>query len=113
MATADVEHVLVVPTQLFHDIVYIQGFTHDVEKYLDRLLDAKNTSYRPRPDMEEDPSFKQLIPYVIFPIICPQENLRELNTKRAKPLWAARRGFAGFLLISLRFSCGNIIGNII
>ena len=66
MATADVEHVLVVPTQLFHDIGYIQGFTHDVEKYLDRLLDAKNTSYRPRPDMEEDPSFKQLIPYVIF-----------------------------------------------
>ena len=66
MPTADVEHVLVVPTQLFHDIGYIQGFTHDVEKYLDRLLDAKNTSYRPRPDMEEDPSFKQLIPYVIF-----------------------------------------------
>ena len=66
MATADVEHVLVVPTQLFHDIGYIQGFTDDVEKYLDRLLDAKNTSYRPRPDMEEDPSFKQLIPYVIF-----------------------------------------------
>ena len=66
MSTADVEHVLVVPTQLFHDIGYIQGFTRDVEKYLDRLLDANNTSYRPRPDMEEDPSFKQLIPYVIF-----------------------------------------------
>ena len=66
MATADVEHVLVVPTQLFHDIGYVQGFTHDVDKYLDRLLDSTKTSYRPRPEMEEDASFKQLIPYVIF-----------------------------------------------
>ena len=39
-----------------------------------------------------------------------QENLRELNTKWANPLWAA---FAGFLLISLRCSCGNIIGKTI
>ena len=54
MATADVEHVLVVPTQLFHDIGYVQGFTHDVDKYLDRLLDSTKTSYRPRPEMEED-----------------------------------------------------------
>src|SRR5262249_32770278 len=26
----------------------------------------ENTSYRPRGEMEQDPSFKQLIPYVIF-----------------------------------------------
>jgi predicted NUDIX family phosphoesterase len=30
------------------------------------LLSPSNTSYRPRSEMEADPSFKQLIPYVIF-----------------------------------------------
>ena len=30
------------------------------------LLNPEHTSYRPRPDAEQDPSFKQLIPYVIF-----------------------------------------------
>lgn len=60
------EQILVVPTELFRRIGYFQGFSADVEKYLDELLNAGHTSYRPRGEMEEDPSFKQLIPYVIF-----------------------------------------------
>jgi len=66
MSTVDMEHVLVVPTQLFHEIGHVQGFTERVQPYLDVLLDPDNISYRPRSAMEEDPSFKQLIPYVIF-----------------------------------------------
>ncbi len=66
MSAVEVEHVLVVPTELFHKIGYFQGFLNDVEKYFDTLLDPAITSFRPRPEMEEDPSFKQLIPYVIF-----------------------------------------------
>jgi predicted NUDIX family phosphoesterase len=61
-----VEQVLVVPTSLFHEIGYFQGFCPDVEPYLKTLLDPAHTSYRPRDEMEEDPSFKQLIPYCIF-----------------------------------------------
>jgi predicted NUDIX family phosphoesterase len=61
-----VEQVLVVPTSLLHDLGYFQGFSADVERYKSRLLDTRHTSYRPRPEMEQDPSFKQLIPYVIF-----------------------------------------------
>ena len=57
---------MVVPTQLFHDIGHFQGFTSDVDRYLSVLLDPANTSYRPRGEMETDPSFKQLIPYVVF-----------------------------------------------
>ena len=66
MNQADVEHVLVVPTDLFHSLGYFQGFTADVDTYLDTLFDVENISYRPRPQMEQDPNFKQLIPYVIF-----------------------------------------------
>lgn len=61
-----VEHVLVVPTMLFHEIGYFQGFCPDPDRYLKTLLDPAHTSYRPRPEMEDDPSYKQLIPYCLF-----------------------------------------------
>jgi predicted NUDIX family phosphoesterase len=60
------ERVLVVPTELFHRLGYFQGFTGRLDRYLHELFDPANTSYRPRHEVEEDPGFKQLIPYVIF-----------------------------------------------
>jgi predicted NUDIX family phosphoesterase len=60
------ERVLVVPTERFHQIGYFQGFSTNTSAYLEHLLDAKHTGYRPRAEVEEDPSYKQLIPYVIF-----------------------------------------------
>lgn len=66
MSTVHTEQVLVIPTQTFHDLGYFQGFTSDVDLYLPTLLDPNLTEYRARGEMEEDPSFKQLIPYVIF-----------------------------------------------
>jgi predicted NUDIX family phosphoesterase len=60
------ECVLVVPTKLFHSLGHFQGFSADADRYLDTLLDPKQLSFRPRSEVEEDPSFKQLIPYVIF-----------------------------------------------
>lgn len=64
--TQQVEHVLVVPTVLFHEVGYFQGFSANVAPYLTTLLDPAYVSYRPRDQMEQDPSFKQLIPYCIF-----------------------------------------------
>lgn len=61
-----VEHILVVPTLLFREVGYFQGTTTKVEPYLKTLLDPNYTSFRPRDAMENDPSFKQLIPYCIF-----------------------------------------------
>lgn len=61
-----VEHVLVVPTLLFREVGYFQGFCTDVAPYLKTLLDPAYISYRPRDQMENDPSFKQLIPYCLF-----------------------------------------------
>lgn len=60
------EHVLVVPTELFRELGYFQGFSADVDRYRPSLLNPALTSYRSRDEMEQNPEFKQLIPYVIF-----------------------------------------------
>jgi predicted NUDIX family phosphoesterase len=60
------ERILVVPTALFRELGYFQGFSSDVSRYLPRLLEGDHIDYRPRGEMEDDPSFKQLIPYVLF-----------------------------------------------
>jgi predicted NUDIX family phosphoesterase len=60
------ERVLVVPTALFHRLGYFQGFCGEVDRYLGELFDPRNAGYRPRREVEVDPGFKQLIPYVIF-----------------------------------------------
>lgn len=60
------ERVLVVATELFHRLGYFEGFCHQVERYLGELLRPENGSYRLRHEVERDPGFKQLIPYVIF-----------------------------------------------
>ncbi|APZ96713.1 phosphoesterase [Fuerstiella marisgermanici] len=63
---APVEHVLVIPTAVFHELGHFQGFCGDSQRYLDVVLDPIHASYRPRNEMEQDPSFKQLIPYCVF-----------------------------------------------
>ena len=65
-AEAQTEHVLCVPTLLFHQIGYFQGYLRDVDRHLEALLDPAFTSFRPRQEVEDDPSFKQLIPYCLF-----------------------------------------------
>ena len=66
MSTVQTERVLVVPTDVFHALGHFQGFSSDCDRYLAGLLRPEQMSYRPRSVMENDPSFKQLIPYVIF-----------------------------------------------
>lgn len=66
MSAVETERVLVVPTEVFHELGHFQGISRDVSRYLERLLTPEMMSFRPRGEMEEDPSFKQLIPYVVF-----------------------------------------------
>ncbi len=63
---ASVEHVLVIPTPVFHELGHFNGFCNDTDRYLQVILDPVHASYRPRPEMEQDPTYKQLIPYCIF-----------------------------------------------
>ena len=60
------EHVLVVPTSLFHQLGCFQGFCRDIGRYVEPLLQSDQADYRPRSEMETDPGYKQLIPYVLF-----------------------------------------------
>ena len=66
MSIVDIEQVMVVKTELFRQCGYFQGFSDKIQDYLPVLLDPANTQYLPRDRMEQDPSFKQLIPYCIF-----------------------------------------------
>ncbi len=66
MNTIGSERVLVVPTAVFHRLGYFQGFCGEVDRYLGELLRPEHLSYRPRHEVEHDPSFKQLIPYMVF-----------------------------------------------
>jgi predicted NUDIX family phosphoesterase len=66
MSTVAEEKILVVPTSLFCKLGYFQGFTADVGRYLPHLLEGDHLDYRRRGQMEDDPTFKQLIPYALF-----------------------------------------------
>ena len=66
MADLPDEHVLVVPRADFEKAGAFQGFCGDTAAYLPLLLDAARTSWRPRASVEDDPSFKQLIPYCVL-----------------------------------------------
>jgi predicted NUDIX family phosphoesterase len=54
-----------------------------MDRYLPALLEGDDLSYRPRGEMERDPSFKQLIPYVVF---------RHIDRDRAAWLFQYTRG---------------------
>jgi len=67
------ERVLVVPTSVFHSIGHFQGFSTESKRYLDGLLRVEHLSFLPRNEVEEDPGYKQLIPYVIFRYTDPRD----------------------------------------
>ncbi len=60
------EHVLVIPAALIDSIGAFNGFESDVDRYLDKILQSDQLSFQPRSRMETDPSYKQLIPYVVL-----------------------------------------------
>ncbi len=61
------EKVLVVPRGLLNEIGAFEGIRTDgLDSAVGRLLDAENHTFMDRAAAEEDPDFKQLIPYCIF-----------------------------------------------
>jgi predicted NUDIX family phosphoesterase len=64
--TTHSERVLVVPAAEFDRLGRFQGFCGEAERYLNALLVPGLAQFRPRSEVEEDPSLKQIIPYVIF-----------------------------------------------
>ncbi|MCF0234171.1 MAG: phosphoesterase [Thermoguttaceae bacterium] len=60
------ERVLVLPTRLFREFGYFQGFSAEAGARADALLRSPELRFMRRGDAERDPEFKQLIPYVAF-----------------------------------------------
>jgi predicted NUDIX family phosphoesterase len=59
------EHVLVVPEAALARLGAFKGFRRGPE-LLAPLLDSPGLEFRPRAEVETDPSVKQLIPYAVF-----------------------------------------------
>jgi predicted NUDIX family phosphoesterase len=60
------ERVLVVPSTELDRLGRFQGFSPEAERYLSALLLPELMEYRPRSEVENDPGYKQIIPYVVF-----------------------------------------------
>lgn len=60
------EEILVIPRELFDELGSFQGIETDVLRYLEAILDPANNFFMDRAKAEEDPAFKQIIPYALF-----------------------------------------------
>lgn len=75
------ERVLVIPTERFRAAGDFHGFRPADETFLAAILDPAAFQFRPRCEVETDPGFKQLIPYIVL--------------KNGSDLFHYRRGSAG------------------
>lgn len=75
------ERVLVIPTEQLQRAGYFHGFRRAEASLRDAILNPAGFQFLPRSEVETDPSFKQLIPYVVL--------------KHRDELFHYRRGSAG------------------
>src|SRR6266436_5636918 len=61
-----IENVLVIRRSLFDELGAFQGLNFEPEKYLKAFFSRGNTFFLPRDQAENDPTQKQIIPYVIL-----------------------------------------------
>jgi predicted NUDIX family phosphoesterase len=75
------EQVLVVERGVVEEVGMFHGLAFDVDRYLDKIFVPGVPRFMPRSAVETDPSFKQLIPYVIMS--CDGKYLNYVRGKRA------------------------------
>ncbi len=75
------EQILVVQRKVFDEVGAFHGLNFDVARYLDRLFAPDVPHFMLRPQAEQDPTHKQLIPYVIM--TCGGRYLTYVRGKRA------------------------------
>lgn len=61
-----VENILCVPRHILEDLGAFQGLSLEVDRYMPALLDPANNLFLPRPAAENDPTHKQIIPYLVI-----------------------------------------------
>jgi len=60
------EEILVISRELFDELGSFQGIETDALRYLEAILDPANNFFMDRGQAENDPGFKQIIPYALF-----------------------------------------------
>ena len=60
------ENVLVITRDLFDQLGAFEGISLEPDKYLPAMLNPANNHFLARDKAEDDPSYKQIIPYAIF-----------------------------------------------
>ena len=60
------ENVLVIRRSLFDQLGSFQGLNFEPAKYINMLLSRGNNFFFPRAQAENDPTYKQIIPYVLL-----------------------------------------------
>ena len=60
------EQVLVIERKIIEQVGMFDGLAFDVDRYLERIFVPGVPRFMPRSQAEHDPSFKQIIPYVIM-----------------------------------------------
>jgi predicted NUDIX family phosphoesterase len=76
------ERVLCFKRKLLDDLGAFQGLSLEVEKYLPVVTSTEHLVYLNRSEAEQDPRYKQLIPYVL--LVCQTKILRYRRGKRGQ-----------------------------
>lgn len=75
------EQILVIETSLLRSLGLFQGLQFDVDRYREAIFAPGAGRFMSRPEAEQNPEFKQLIPYVIM--TCGGKYLSYVRGKRA------------------------------
>ncbi|MBN2313738.1 MAG: hypothetical protein JXM79_07390 [Sedimentisphaerales bacterium] len=60
------EQILVIERKVVEEVGMFQGLAFDIDRYLSQIFVQGVPRFMPRPQAELDPSYKQIIPYVIM-----------------------------------------------
>jgi len=90
---APIENILVIRRSLFDELGDFQGLNFEPEKYLKTILSRGNNFFIPRPQAENDPAYKQIIPYSL---ICHRDTvLHYVRGKKAGEQRLVAKGSIG------------------
>jgi predicted NUDIX family phosphoesterase len=92
MTTPD-ENILVVKRSLFDQLGSFEGLNFEPRKYLDALLSRGNNFFLPRNRAENDPTHKQIIPYVL--LACGNKVVHYVRGKKAGEQRLVAKGSIG------------------
>jgi predicted NUDIX family phosphoesterase len=81
MEMAAEEQVLIIETKVLEELGLFHGLMFDVDKYLEAIFVPGVPRFMARSQVEKDPSYKQLIPYVIMS--CQGKYLNYVRGSRA------------------------------